>query len=620
MTVSPEAILVMAFGGAAASYGLGLVSAKARDVFAVVLTAVLLCLVALLYGRPAERVYCSDFLGLTLVLRTDALAWFFAISVSLVGWLSTVFSLSYVRAKGQVNFYYFALLLVNAAMLGIVFSGDLLSFYIFWETMSWAAYLLISYNRGRALSAGLKYIVMSIVGSCAMLVGLVSLYAGYNTLVISELAARIASGSTGPLLPVVTAFGVGFGIKSAIVPLHTWLPDAHSEAPSPFSAVLSGTLIKMGVYGFVLVMYAVVGVKLLLGLGAGWLRFHSVLCWVGAITMLVPTFIAVLQDDAKRLLAWSSIGQMGYIVLGIGIATSLGLGGALFHMFNHAVFKGLLFLAVGAVEYRTGGVRDLNELGGLIKRMPVTFACALVGGLGLIGVPLSSGFVSKWLIYKTLIAEGHPFLALAALVGTWGAVLYVYKLLHNIFLGQLPEKYRGVESAPVSMQFPLVVGALVTLLCGVLPGIPLRAVGAVVGSLGLEPARVTLAGFGPEVGPLNLVNICAAGIVAALLIVALLRGAATSRRVPQQDSYAAGAYVPVERYHYTVRFYDPLERAAGVYLRDRVDEFYSWLAGRATRVFDVLRRIYSGDVRDYVAYIVCLLAVLIVVQMVWWIW
>jgi proton-translocating NADH-quinone oxidoreductase chain M len=618
--VAAEAILRTAFAGAALSYLLGRVSARVRDAFAVALSAVLVCLVAVAYGQSYEHVYYPDFLGLDLVLRMDPLSWFFAITVSLIGCLSVLFSLRYVRGRERVGFYYFVLLLVNAAMLGIVFSGDLLSFFIFWEVMSWAAYLLISYNRGRALHAGMKFIVMSVIGSCAMLVGLLSLYAAHHTLVISELAVRMGTGSTGFLLGVVIAFAIGFGIKSAMVPLHTWLPDAHSEAPSPFSAVLSGVLIKMGIYGFVLVMYALVGLELLLRLGSGWLRFSSVLCWLGAITILVPTFIALLQDDAKRLLAWSSIGQIGYIVLGLGFATSLGLAGALFHTFNHAVFKALLFLAVGAVEYRTGGVRNLNELGGLGRRMPVTFACALVGGLGLIGVPLSSGFVSKWLIYRTLIAEGHPFLALAALVGTWGAILYVYKLLHNMFLGQLPQKYASIEAAPFSMQLPLAVCALLIVLFGVLPGIPLGAVGAIVRSVGLEPAHATLSGFGPEIGPLNTVNILAVFVGAVVLIFVLLRATAGARRVAQDDSYAAGAYVPADRYHHTVGFYDPLETMTGPYLRDWVDAFYLRLAGGASGFFSVLRRVYTGDVRNYVTYIVGLLAFLLFVQMVWRVW
>ncbi|MCD6415288.1 MAG: hypothetical protein J7M08_01150 [Planctomycetes bacterium] len=616
--MSAQGILITAFAGAGLSYALGLTSARLREVFAIVVSVLLVCLIAITHGQGAEHVYYPDFLGLDLVLRMDALAWFFAITVSMVGCLSVIFSLHYVRGKEKENFYYFALLLVNAAMLGIVLSGDLLSFFIFWEIMSWAAFLLISYKRGRALDAGLKYVIMSILGSCAMLLALLYLYANYNTLVISDLAQQIRSAAGGFPLWVMLAFALGFGIKCALIPLHTWLPDAHSEAPSPFSAVLSGILIKMGIYGFILVMYGVVGLKLLLEVGAPWLHFHTVLCWLGAITILIPTFIALLQDDAKRLLAWSSIGQIGYIMLAIGVATSLGLAGALFHTLNHAVFKALLFLAVGAVEYKTGGVRDLNRLGGLIRRMPVTFACALIGGLGLIGVPLTSGFVSKWLIYKTLITEGHPFLALAALVGTWGAILYVYKLLHNMFLGQLPEKYANLEAAPFSMQLPLMICGFIIVLFGILPGIPLSVIGGIVGTLGFEPVTATLTGFGPQIGPLNTLNLCAAFAGVLLVIVAFRGIAARPKPVSQDDSYAAGAAAPAGKYHHTVRFYDPLERMTGGYLRDWVDQFYLSAAGKAKGVFNGVRRIYTGDVRTYVMYIVALLTFLIFAHTAGW--
>ena len=615
-----EVILIAAFGGAGLVYAAGRFSAALRNVLVVAVSVLLIGLVALSYGQARENTYYLGFLGLDLVLRHDALSWFFALCVSVVGAASLVFSLGYIGRSGNVNFYYFCMLLVTAAMLGIVLSGDLLSLFIFWEIMSWSAYLLISHKRGRALQAAMKYIVMSLIGSCAMLLGVLALCNAYGTLTLSKLAEAMGSADGGFLLFVLVTFGIGFGVKAAMVPLHTWLPDAHSEAPSPFSAVLSGVLIKMGIYGFILVMYAVVGLKLVLGLGTGWLNFHSVLCWLAAVTIVIPTFVAMLQTDAKRLLAWSSIGQIGYIVLGLAFGTTLGVAGATFHTLNHAFFKALLFLSVGVVEYKTGGVRDLNQLGGLARRMPVTFACALIGGLGLIGVPLTGGFVSKWLIYKTLIAEGHPFLALAALIGTWGAILYIYKLLHNVFLGQLPERYAHMERPALSMTLPLVVLGAAVVFMGVLPGIPLRAVGAIVTSLGVGSFAATAGGFGPELGPLNTVNICFAVVALLILVTVVLRLAAKARRVPQTDTYAAGAFVPTGKYHHTVGFYEPLERMVKPYLRDRIDALYTWTAEVGRGLFDRIRRIYTGDVRNYVMYIVGLLALLIFVQLVWKMW
>jgi len=555
-----------------------------------------------------------------LVLRLNSLAWFFAITVAGVSALSLIFSLSYIRGKESANFHYVGMLVVEAAMLGIVLAGDLVSFFIFWEVMSWNAYLLISCNRGRALPAGLKYIVMSLVGSCAMLVGLLSVYAAFDTLRISLVAEGIASASPGFVLFVLLTFGLAFGIKGAMVPLHTWLPDAHSEAASPFSAVLSGILIKMGIYGFALLMYGVVGLKLLVELGSGWMSFRHILCWLGAITVVIPTFIALLQSDAKRLLAWSSIGQIGYIILGIGFGTSLAFAGAMFHVLNHAMCKALMFLAVGAVEHNTGGVRNLNDLGGLGKRMPLTFACALIAGMGLIGIPLTSGFVPKWLIYRSLIEEGRPFLAFAALLGTWGAVLYVYKLLHNIFLGQLPEKYREVRKSATSMQIPVLVLSLGILLFGVLPGIPLRAIRGIQEPMGFALPQLTLWGLGNDGVALNMINICFALVIAFAAVFLLMQLGPKGRRVSQDDSYAAGSYVPADKYQHSVEFYNPLQRMISPYLKDRVDQFYYWIADRARVLFDFTRRIYTGYAGTYVLYIVSFLAFLIFVQLVWKTW
>jgi NADH-quinone oxidoreductase subunit M len=339
-------------------------------------------------------------------------------------------------------------------------------------------------------------------------------------------------------------FIIGFGIKNAIWPLHTWLPDAHAEAVSPFSAVLSAVLVRMGLYGFLLIMYSMVGLGLLHKLSYGILNFNYILCWIGAITIVIGIFIAILQDDAKRLVAWSSIGHGGYMILGIGIATSLGIAGGIFHTLNYAICVALLFFVAGAIEYRTGGIRDLNELSGLIKKMPVTFTAGLAGVSGLIGIPLTNGFVSKWLIYKTLIGEKHPFLAFVALIGTWGTILYGYKFLHNIFLGQLPEKYKEIKEVPLTMQLPMIILTLAIIVFGIFPGIPLKAISGIEKSFGIEPLVTVLFGMPKEIGELNLINILAAVLVAGALVYLIFSLSAKSRRVDQYDSYAAGSSVP----------------------------------------------------------------------------
>jgi len=618
--MSPVTVLIVAFGSAALVYLAGKVHARLRDSLAVLSTLLLVGLIGLGYGAWRELVYVPDFLGVELVLRLNPLAWFFAIATASLSALCIIFSLSYMRNRERTDFYYSMMLLVNAGMLGVVLAGDFVSFFIFWEIMSWSTFLLISYNRGLGLAAGMKYIIASIIGSGAMLLGMLSLYTTCGTLHISNIPAILARASSGYIVFILIIFGIAFGIKNAVVPLHTWLPDSYADAPSPFTAVLSGMLTRMGMYGFLLIMYVIAGIAGAPDIGSGTGLFKYVLAWLGAVTIVIPTFIAMLQNDAKRLLAWHGIGQGGYMVLGIALGTSLGVAGGVFHTLNHAIYIVLLFMSVGAVQYRTQGERDLNSLGGLVSRMPIAFMGGLLGICGLIGVPLTNGFVSKWLIYKALIIGHYPFLAFAALVGTWGTILSVYKFLHNMFLGQLPEKYREVRRSPFSMQLPIIVLSVAILLFGILPGIPLSVIQSIQEAMGFEALRLTPWGLASEAGALNMLNICFAIVIAFVAVFLLMRLGAKGRRVPQEDSYAAGAAVPADKYHHTVDFYDPLYRMISPYLKDRVDQFYYWLAAKGRGIADRSRRMYTGYTGTYVFYIVSFLALLIFLQLVWHIW
>jgi len=605
-----EILMITAFGGSFLTYLCGKISSKIRDFFAVFISLILVVFISCFYGK-SQTIHYFNFFNLPLILTINKLSWLFAIAVEVITTLSVIFSLSYMKNKEKLDFYYFIMLVVNASMLGIVLSGDFLSFYIFWEIMSWSAFLLISYNRGPALKAGMKYIVMSIIGSICMLVGIISIYTSYVTLNISQISSQISSASANYILLISILFLIAFGIKNAIWPFHTWLPPAHSEAPSPFSAVLSGILIKMGSYGFLLILYIIAGLNLFLELFIA----HWVLCWLGAITLVISTFIALLQNDAKKLLAWHSIGQVGYIILGITFGTNLGFAGGVFHIFNHATFKSLLFLTVGAIEYRTRGVRDLNSLGGLIKKMPITFFGALVGACGLIGIPLTNGFVSKWLIYKTLILKGHPFLAFAALIGTWGTILSLYKFIHNIFLGQLPEKYKDVKEVPFSMQFPIIILSLIIILFGILPGIPLKVINSIAVSAGFPSLDVSIWGIASEKGALNMINIFATVLIALVLMRLVFQMGEKRTRISQDNNYAAGSYIPVDKYNYTVEFYQPLFRMIKPYFRDFVDEFYSQIVKAGRTLSDRTRKIYCGDLGYYVTYIVLFLVILIAIKM-----
>ncbi len=609
-----ELLLLFNFSGAFLAYLVGKIHPKIRDTIAVIVSLSSVAITAWLYGRVEEITYLK-FLGLPLILRINNLSWVFAIAVSIFGFLSIIFSLSYMEKRDRLDFYYFAMLLVHASMLGIVFSGDMVSFYIFWEIMSWTTFLLISYNRAHALAAGMKYIIMCIIGSVSMLIGILSLYASYHTLALSQITSKTTSVSPGYALFILVLFSLAFGIKNAIMPFHTWLPDSYTYSVSPFTAVLSGMLTRMGIYGFILLFYVIVGIVHFLNLGSGILKFNYIIAWLGAITIVIPTFIAMLQNDAKQLLAWHGIGQGGYMILGIAFGTSLGFAGGLFHTLNHAIYIVLLFMSVGAIEYRCNGVRDLNSLGGLIKKMPVTFIGALLGISGLIGIPLTNGFVSKWLIYKTLIIHNAPFLAFAALIGTWGTMLSVYKFLHNIFLGQIPEKYKNIEKAPFSMQLPMVILSLTILLFGILPGIPLKIINSIGTSLGFPPLNVNIWGVASETGTLNTLNIFTAVLISFIVFWLIYRTGGKKKNVSQDNTYAAGSYIPKDKYHYTVKFYNPLHRMIEPYLKDFIDIFYTKLVLGIRWFADRLRRVYTGDIGYYTIYILIFLVFLILIKL-----
>jgi NADH-quinone oxidoreductase subunit M len=612
-------LLLVAFGGAFLTYFLGKISNRLRDIFAVFISLTLVVLTALLYGKQQQIIYFR-FLDINLIMRTNMLSWFFVLTIVGIGLLSVIYSISYMNKGKKLDYYYFIMMLINASMIGTVFSGDFISFFIFWEIMSWSTYLLISYKGDEALYAGMKYIIMSIIGSMTMLIAIISLYVNVGTLEFSSLAIQMKATSLSYNLFLLIMFGIVFTIINAFWPLHTWLPDAHAEAVSPFSAVLSAVLVRKGLYGLYLVMYTILGFNILNKLSIGFVSYNSVFCFIGAITIVFAAFSAFLQDDSKRILAWSTVGQGGYMILGIAFTSTIGVAGGMFHVLNHCIYIALLFFVAGAIEYQTGGIRDINKLGGLIKKMPITFVGGVIGISGLIGLPLTCGFVSKWLIYKSLILNNHPFLAFAAFMGTWGTVLYGYKFIHNIFLGQLTKEFENVREVPLSMKIPIILLSITVILTGILPGIPLKVINIINANAGFKALQVNISGISSEVGVLNTVNIFATIIVVLSVIYLFFRRGARSNVVPQEDSYAAGFYVPEGKYHFTVKFYNPFSRLAENWVKDRVDIFYIWLTKIAGKTAERIRHIYTGELGFYLIYIVLTLATLIFVQIIWKPW
>ena len=341
-------------------------------------------------------------------LRLDDLAALMLITVNGIGLAASVFSVEYMRRYTSKPKYYSLFLLMVAGMNGVVLSGDLFNLYVFMEVAAISSYALVGFGcEHEELEASFKYMVLGSVASGLILVGVALTYAVTGTLNMAHAATVISGlGTMGrPLLFALALFVCGFGLKAALVPFHAWLPDAHPSAPAPVSAMLSGVVIKaLGVYVLARLLFNVFGATS---------ELLQVFRWLGALSMVVGVLLAVGQWDMKRLFAYHSISQIGYVVLGLGVGTTLGVVGGLFHLVNHSIFKSLLFLNAGAVEHSTG-TRDLKQLGGLSKKMPVTGSTSLVASMSIAGIPPFNGFWSKLIIVVACVRAGYYVMAVWA--------------------------------------------------------------------------------------------------------------------------------------------------------------------------------------------------------------
>jgi multicomponent Na+:H+ antiporter subunit D len=394
-------------------------------------------------------------------LALDGFSLLMLVAVALVGLAASLFSIHYMEHYGAKANYYALYLVMIAGMNGLILSRDLFSVYIFLEVAAVASYALVAFGLNHEeLEAAFKYLMLSVVASAFLVVGIALVFGMTGHLDFAAVAGALRELNPGAIMAVASAFFLlGFGLKAALIPFHAWLPDAHPSAPAPISAVLSGLLIKVsGVYAMARIFLNVFGLTPALS---------SVLMALGALSMVVAAFLALGQKDMKRMLAYSSISQVGYVVLGIGIGTPLGLVGGLFHLFNHALAKGLLFLTSGSVQQATG-TRDLDEMGGLARRMPVTAATNLIGSLSIAGVPPLSGFWSKLIIIIALVQARHPVYAVIAVLASVLTLWYYLLIQRKAFFGQLNEKWAAVKEAPFWMTAATVLLAVLCLGIGIL--------------------------------------------------------------------------------------------------------------------------------------------------------
>ena len=386
----------------------------------------------------------------------DYLSISLAVLVSFIALLTMTFSSAFIRERRAK--YYALLSLLFAGILGVIHTGDIFNLFVFTELLSISSYGLIAFHKdGPALEASIKYLIMGSLGTSLLLVGIALIYGLTGSLNMADIAVRL-SGMGSPAVAV--AFGMilgGLGIKAGLVPFHTLHLDGYTAAPSPVSAVLAALVANTGLYAILRITFIIFSSPF---------AALQVLLWFGALSMVLGAVLALKQSNLKRMLAYSGVSQVGFIAMSVGLGTSLGLLGGLFHMLNQALIKGLLFFSTGAVVY-FAGTGELDRLSGALKSDRLLSFSFLAGVLALAGVPLFNGFASKWIIYVAAL-EVNPLLAVLAVVTSVITLAYGLKAHSVIFSGN-PHAKAVKASLPLTMKLPLIILTALIILIGVLP-------------------------------------------------------------------------------------------------------------------------------------------------------
>lgn len=409
----------------------------------------------------------------SLKLEMDGMAFLFTAVLLVVGLLVMIFSLKYMEGEENEEKFYALLLAMIGAMIGLVTATDLFNLWIWFEAMAIASYMLVAFYRTQAgaLEAGVKYLVQSAVGSAFILLGLAMVFVSSGSTNLKEMST--VSGYTGLTALAGAFFLIGFGVKSALVPLHTWLPDAHSQAPSGISAMLSGLVIEAGL----IAMLRTVAVTVLSGVHWG-----TILIVFAGLNMLIGNMMALRQKEVKRLLAFSSVSHMGYMLMGLGVAiaygNSTGAAGAFFHVITHAFGKGLAFLAAGALLYTLHLAKHdhsplmLSDLNGASKKYPLIALALSIAVLSLGGLPPLAGFMSKWQIFVSGFESQDKFAMGMIIFMALNSVLslaYYAPMVNRMYRNSESEIVQsGTPSSP-AFSIPLALLSLALVVLGFYP-------------------------------------------------------------------------------------------------------------------------------------------------------
>jgi NADH-quinone oxidoreductase subunit M len=437
--------------------------------------------------------------GVNFDLFADWISLPLALFILLISTISSIYSIKYMEGRQYPELYYLCLLFFAVGMTGAALATNLIQFFIFFEGMNIPALFLVAiWGRKKAKIIAEKYILYMVGGALSLLAGSLWLFSYSHTFDFANLSAIGVTGlpRTGGATPVPASIlpvigllmFIGFAVKMGIFPFHSWLPDFHGEAPAPISALLSGVMVKLGVYGILRVIIPFFTPQIM--------NAQAILLGLGLFSMIWGAAMALAQDDFKRLLAYSTVNQMGYIMLGLFSMTPLGLAGGILHIYTHGVAKSSLFYSAGALEHSTG-TRLIKKLGGVATKLPITAAVSLVGALSIAGTPPLGGFQSEWMLFTGTFQAGFNYIVAVGLLTTILTAGYYLWTIRRIFYGEESEEHKqlvggsssgdeageesvksfdAIHESPWSMVLPMFLLALAVILLGIYPTFILNAI------------------------------------------------------------------------------------------------------------------------------------------------
>lgn len=523
-------------------------------------------------------------------------------AIFIIGGILTLIAGYAFKGKRQ-GFYPFALMMF-AGLIGLVEATTTLEFFFAWELMTIGSYFLILRGK-KSIKHALSYILFSIGGAYLIL-------AGFGLAAIGKPDISIAILSNIELYApwIFGLLAIGFMTKTASIGLHIWLPGAHAEAEADVSPMVSAILLKAGVFGLIMLFLAM-GEQFI-----GNISFAYILSWIGVITALMGNMMAAFQEDAKRLLAYSSIGALGYVLFGLSLMSHLGWLTAISFSVTHFMFKALLFLAIGGVVWRVK-TKDMYKMGGLIKKMPFSFISVLIGIIVLAGVPPLTGFAGKWLFFQAVV-EKQWFLQGAVLFFSGIiAFLYCFRLIHSIFLGQPKDEHRNVKEAPFWILVPQYAILMVIMLFSMLPNSLLKPIGEMLmpyfpdGAITWDGQMATTA-MGYWNG--KTVMFIVVGVF-AIVFGWLLFMNRNAKKVKQFNiGYAAERPFLPETTHYAYNFFAPYKKAIGFLVAPGITNFWNRVDEGAHSVSDKFTKIYNGNAQAYLIHIVAFILVIYLIS------